>query len=65
MKYLRIIILCVVVSATVLIPFGLIAAAFTPGLPWWGRLSLVSGGLLTARLVKPFSIVTGKDLKII
>ena len=65
MKYLRAIILFVTLSATVLIPFGLLAAGFMPGLPWWGRISLVGGGLLTARLVKPMSILTGKDLKII
>ena len=65
MRYLRAVILFVVVSATVLVPFGLVAAGFMPNLPWWGRVALVGSGLLTARLVKPLSILTGRDLKII
>lgn len=53
-----------VVIALLLIPVAMIWRGFMPGLPVWSRVVLVCGGLIIARLVKPLSILLGKDLKI-
>ena len=55
----------IAVAVTTLLPFGLIALGFAAELPRWERITLVCGGLITARLIKPLSIITGRDLKII
>lgn len=52
------------VIALLLIPVAMIWWGFMPGLPVWSRIVLVCGGLVIARLVKPLSILLGKDLKI-
>ena len=53
------------VIALLLIPVAMIWWGFMPGVPVWSRIVLVCGGLVIARLVKPLSILLGKDLKII
>lgn len=65
MRFLLAFLMFIAVSVTTLLPFGLIAVAFSTGLPFWGRTALVFGGLIAARLIKPLSIITGRDLKII
>lgn len=50
---------------TIALPFGIIIGGFVLKLSWWGRVAMVGGGLMLAWLIKPVSILTGKDLKII
>ncbi len=51
------------VIALLLIPVAMIWWGFMPGVPVWSRIVLVCGGLVIARLVKPLSILLGKDEK--
>ena len=53
------------VIALLLIPVGMVWLGFMPGTSTWLRIALICVGLLIARLVKPLSILLGKDLKII
>ena len=53
------------VIALLLTPVAMIWWGFMSGVPVWSRIVLVCGGLVIARLVKPLSILLGKDLKII
>lgn len=53
------------VIALLLTPIAMIWLGFILGMQSWLRIALVCGGLIIARLVKPLSILLGKDLKII
>lgn len=55
----------IAVIALLLVPVAMVWCGFMPGLPVWSRIVLVCGGVIIARLVRPFSILLGKDLKII
>ncbi len=65
MIYLRVILLFIVISISVLLPVLMVVAGFVCDISPWGRVSLVGGGLLLAWLIKPLSIVTGRNWKII
>ena len=62
---IRTIVLFILIILTVVIPIGMIIGGFVLDLSWWSRLAMVCCGLLLAWLIKPVSILTGKDLKII
>lgn len=57
--------LLIAVIFIVSLPFVMIATGFMVKWSWMMRTGLVAGGLLIARLVKPLSVVSGKDLTII
>lgn len=57
--------LFILIVLTFVIPIGMIIGGFTIDHSWGSRLAMVSCGLLLAWLIKPVSILTGKDLKII
>lgn len=65
MKTLTASIVLLFVIAALLLPIAMIWWGFMPELPVWSRIILICGGLVIARLVKPLSILLGKDLKII
>lgn len=46
-------------------PLLMVWAGFTAVLPAWGRCALVVVGLVLCRLVKPLSVITGRDLHIV
>lgn len=65
MKTVLALIMLLTVIALLLTPIAMIWWGFMPGMKSWLRIALVCGGLIIARLVKPLSILLGKDLKII
>lgn len=63
MKTFFALIMLIITIALICSPLYLIWMGIFSDIPMWGRIAMVAVGLVLCRLVKPVSVLTGKDYK--
>lgn len=63
MKTFFALLMLIITVALICSPLYLIWRGIFSDIPVWGRIAMVAVGLVLCRLVKPVSVLTGKDYK--
>lgn len=65
MKYFYSLILLILIFLTAVVPVCLVIGGYVlSDLSWTSRIGMIAGGLLLLWMIRPFSIISGKDLKV-